>query len=225
MTNVIITPVHDGYQSVYEYDDDGELISIGMDEVKTNQASCTDKQFCASLDAKIEHLDRYNGKEGFFIKKFLISDKFNLNRWRVSWDAIKKDLETFIGQPVVLTPDGDHPAVAEQDDYKVGVIVDTQRDDMTHEAWAIEQITDKTTQQLILDKKVRYGSPTVHTPMNKVKVENEGTASEQETLNRFIGKHDALVNVPAYGEFKDVIRAVCEGDGKDCATELHEVQA
>ena len=170
-------------------------------------------------------MENYKGKTGFFLKKFLISDAINLNKWRVTWAAIKKDLHTFVGQPTVLTPDRDHPAVVQQHKYEVGKIIDVGYDENTHKAWQVTLVTDKNAQELIRTKKIRYGSPTVHTPIEYVEYRNQGTASEETILHRFLGKHDALVAEPAFGKMIDNIPAICEGDGEGCANKLLEVKA
>lgn len=176
--------------------------------------------------ADLEILRKFQGKEGFFIKKFLISDKFNANRWRVTWDAILQDVEGFEGQPIVLTPDKDHPAVYEQDNYKVGEILKVEIDEMFHKVYAYSEITDPVAQKMIINEEVEFGSPTVvvYTPETRDEVEL-GNGVIETTLHRFIPAQDALVGNPAYGKEVDNIPAVCTGDGPGCAMKLLSVSA
>ena len=177
-------------------------------------------------DPQLEFLENYAGKSGFFIKKFLINDKLNLNKWGVTWDAIQKDVYNFIGKPVVLTPKRDHPKVYEQETFKVGEIIDVGIDEMLHSAWQVSQITDKKAQKLIRQKKVKFGSPTVlvYSP-ETVEKKNIGTNIEETWLHRFIPAHDGLIGEPAYGRMIDFIPAICDGDGPACALKLSEVSA
>ena len=177
-------------------------------------------------DTQIEFLENYAGKSGVFIKKFLINDKLNLNKWGVTWEAIKKDVYNFIGRPLVLTPKRDHPKVYEQDSYKIGELIDVGLNELLKSAWQVSQITDKKAAKLIRQKKVRFGSPTVlvYSP-ETVEKKNIGTNIEETWLHRFIPAHDALIGVPAYGEMIDYIPAICDGDGPACALKLKEVSA
>ena len=174
----------------------------------------------------LEILKKFQGKEGFFIKKFLISDKFNANRWRVTWDAILQDVKGFEGQPIVLTPDKDHPPVAIQDDYKVGEILKVEIDEMFHKVYQYSEITDPVAQQMILDEEIEFGSPTVVIYNEETREEVElGNGRLETTLHRFIPAQDALVGNPAYGKEVDNIPAVCTGDGPGCAMKLLSVSA
>ncbi len=177
-------------------------------------------------DTKLEFLENYAGKSGVFIKKFLINDKLNLNKWGVTWDAIKKDVYNFIGRPLVLTPKRDHPKVYEQETYRVGEIIDVGLNELLHSAWQVSQITDKKAEKLIRQRKVKFGSPTVlvYSP-ETVEKKNMGTNIEETWLHRFIPAQDALIAEPAYGRMIDFIPAICDGDGPACALKLSEVSA
>lgn len=177
-------------------------------------------------DPQIEFLENYNGKKGLFLKKFLINDSQNLNKWRVTWEGIKKDVYNFIGRPVVLTPKRNHPRVYEQEDYRIGEIIDVGLDELEHKAWQVSHIFDKKAAKLIKEGKVKYGSPTVMVySQNTVEIRNYGTAAEETILHRFIPAHDAIVADPAYGKLADFIPAVCDGDGPACALKLLQVSA
>ena len=172
------------------------------------------------------HLENYRGKSGFFLKKMIINDKMNLNRWKVTWDAIKQDVWGFIGKPVVLTPDKDHPPVSEQEDYRVGNIIDIQLDEVNKIAYQISEIFDEKAQKMILDGKVKFGSPTVLIYSEATREQKfKGTEYQEDILHRFRPAHDALVEDPAYGKHVDYIPAVCTGDGVGCGLKLLTVSA
>lgn len=177
-------------------------------------------------EANIEFLKNYKGKDGFFLKKFLIDDTFNLNDWRVTWEAIQKDAKDFIGKPLVLTPDIDHPSVEDQEDYRVGNIIDVQLDPVNRRAIQISEVFDERTQKLIEQKKIRFGSPTV-LPFSLDTREQRftGTSYQQDILHRFRPAHDAIVANPAYTKDKNKFAAVCKGKGEACAMKLLAVNA
>lgn len=174
----------------------------------------------------IERMDNYKGRKGFFIKKFLINDKNNLNNWSVTWDAIKRDVWDFVGKPLVLTPDQDHPPVSKQEDYRVGDIIDVGTDDVNHSAWQVSEVFDKKAQKMIEDGDVAYGSPTVIMLSEATREkQSAGTPYQRDILHRFIPAHDAIVGNPAYGREVNRIRAMCTGDGPACAMKLLTVSA
>lgn len=180
----------------------------------------------AVYKADIERLDNYKGRKGYFIKKFLINDKNNLNNWRVTWDAVKRDIWDFIGHPVVRTPDKDHPPVKDQEDYRVGDIIDVGIDEVNHTAWQVSHIFDKTTQDMIDKGEIEFGSPTVLMRSEATRErQSAGTPFQRDILHRFTPAHDALVGNPAYGKEINNIKAVCKGDGPACALKLLTVSA
>lgn len=177
-------------------------------------------------NSHVEFLDNYKGRKGSFIKKFLISDKFNINKWRVTWESILLDVKGFIGQPLVLTPVLDHPSVKNQENFKVGEIIDVIIDEMNHTVYQVSHITKPGIAELIHEKKIRFGSPTVVVYSEETReIRNRGTASEEHVLHRFKPGHDALVAEPAYGKEVDKIKAICDGTGEGCAVKLLQVNA
>jgi len=85
-------------------------------------------------------------------------------------------------------------------------------------------ITDPKTIQLIREKKLKYGSPTVVVYSNATReIKNYGTAAEEHILHRFKAGHDAIVGEPAYTKEVDKFKAICDGDGEACALKLLEV--
>ncbi len=184
------------------------------------------EHYHGAIDAKVEHLKNYQGREGTFIKKYLIGEEFNMNEWKVTWDAIIQDVWGFKGKPLVLTPDMDHPSYKEQDNFKVGEIIDVGIDELKRTAWQVSQITDPNVVEMIKNGEIKYGSPTVLTySKNTTKKLRLGNGRIQTTLYRFIPAHDALVAEPAYGKMVDKIPAICDGTGIGCGLKLLEVSA
>src|SRR5579863_8981919 len=109
-------------------------------------------QSLSAEKSQLQFLDNYKGRRGFFFKKFLINDKFNLNNWRVTWEAIQKDIWGFVGLPVVLTPEIDHPPVEDQEDYRIGDIIDVGLDEINHLAWEVVHVLDGDVAQRIYIK-------------------------------------------------------------------------
>jgi len=190
-------------------------------------SSCNMPHYHGAIEnPNIEFLDNYKGLKGSFIKKFLISDKFNINKWRVTWESILLDVKGFIGQPLVLTPSRDHPSVKNQESFKVGEIIDVIIDEMNHTVYQVSHITKPGIAELIHEKKIRFGSPTVVVYSEETReIRNRGTASEEHVLHRFKPGHDALVAEPAYGKEVDKIKAICDGTGIGCAMKLSQVDA
>jgi len=182
--------------------------------------------FHGQVETKPIILNRYKGKEGTFLKKFLIGEEFNMNRWRVTWDAIKQDVESFLGMPLVLTPKKDHPSVKVQENFRVGDIIDVGLDELKRTAWQVSFITDPKVAELIRKEELKFGSPTV-VPYSKATTEKVhlGDGRIETTLHRFKGKQDAIVGDPAYGKEVDFIPAICDGTGEGCALKLMEVSA
>jgi len=211
-SNININPIYDKAEVNYRH---------------AKLSSCNLPHYHGAIEnPDIEFLDNYKGLEGSFIKKFLISDKFNINKWRVTWESILLDVKGFIGQPLVLTPARDHPSVKNQENFKVGEIIDVIIDEMNHTVYQISHITKPGIAELIHEKKIRFGSPTVVVYSEATReIRNRGTASEEHVLHRFKAGHDALVAEPAYGKEVDKIKAICDGTGLGCAMKLSEVNA
>ncbi len=164
---------------------------------------------------KIDLYDQWSGKDGHFMKCFLISDKINLNKWVATWEAIQRDVYDFIGRPIVLTDDVDHPEVDEQDKHKVGEIIDIHVHPAEHMAYAIAKIDDGSVWAKLKKGLYRYMSPAV-------------TAKDSETikrgeiaeLRRFEPQHHAIVARPAYGVVSATIDGFCDGTGDRCKKAL-----
>ena len=160
--------------------------------------------------------------KGFYIKIFFINTEVNLNKWQVTWDAIKQDITDVMGIPIVLQDDLRHPNFAIQNLYAKGYVVDYVLDDKKQEASVIARILDPETIQLIKDGKLKFSSPAVVARSN---LTLETLSSGVDLLSRFIALHLALVGEPAYGKVEAKIHGTCTGTGQSCGGKLKQMTA
>ncbi len=160
--------------------------------------------------------------KGFFIKVFFINTEVNLNKWQVTWDAIKQDINDVVGVPIVLQDDLRHPHFSIQNLYAKGYIVDIILDEKKQEASVIARILDPETIKLIKAGKLQFVSPAVVARSN---LTLETLANGVDLLSRFIALHLALVGEPAYGKTDAKIHGMCTGTGQTCGAKLKQMSA
>ena len=170
----------------------------------------------------------FENNDHFFIKFFLLDATLNLNKWGVTENALKANLDTFIGKPFILTPEFGHPDARNgdqllqvQNEFKVGTIIEVGIENDTHKAFGIAEITDKTAADIIKAGKVPFVSPSIVFGRGDTKLLMDGYL----TINRFEGAHVAGVKDPAFGMYKSQIKGQCSGDSVTCEKELAMVQA
>ena len=160
--------------------------------------------------------------KGFYIKIFFINTEVNLNKWQVTWDAIKQDIGDVVGVPIVLQDDLRHPNFAIQNLYAKGYVVDYILDEKKQEATVIARILDPKTIELIKSGKLQFSSPAVVARSN---LTLETLSSGIDRLSRFIALHLALVGEPAYGKVDAKIHGTCTGTGQSCGGKLRQMSA
>jgi hypothetical protein len=219
----------------------GECVKHCMDTLdKTEEQANT---FCTKLfEAKVaevkttnknEMIQRYSqtneatGK--LFIKAFLLDDSVNLNKWGVNPASIERNISTFIGKPLVLTENFDHPVVDDmsyghalqyQDIYRIGTIIDIIKMDKQtvspygNSYYAIIEITnDAARQALNSDTLPLYVSPAIA----------QMTLDDNpEQLDQWLALHLAVVDDPAYTVKKAMITGRCSGDQNTCLVRLRQ---
>lgn len=160
--------------------------------------------------------------KGFYISVFFINDKVNLNKWQVSWEAIKNNMADVVGVPLVRQDDLRHPQFTIQNLFAKGYIVDYELNEEKHEASVIIRILDVETIQLIKEGKLKFVSPAIV-------ARNEQTiktlANGVDLLSSFIALHLALVGEPAYGKVDSKIYDTCTGTGSSCGAKLRQMTA
>jgi len=156
----------------------------------------------------------------FFIKFFLLDDSLNLNQWKVTADAIKRDLQTFVGRPFVITNKFDHPTPDKEESERDGTITEVGFDENTGKAFGIAEIHNQEAIDLIKTGIVSFVSPSIEVEAGSFIITNG-----REIANKFKGRHVAGVKEPAFGKVKAQIKGQCNGAESTCMSRLHTVQA
>lgn len=166
-----------------------------------------------------------------YVKAFLVDTTLNINSFRVPEEVIKRDVYTYIGKPLVMQEDFDHPMppadhpdslqhwLAYQESFRVGTIIDVvSKPNATTGGtiyYAIIEVTDPNLKQALRDNSVPiYVSPAMGERASKSK--HDGV------INEFTGVHLAIVDKPAYGIKKAVITDQCGGDQDTCLLRLRK---
>ena len=182
-----------------------------------------------SITAKIQ--DEYKGKNGTFLKVFLISDQRNKNQWRVTWDSIKKNHADFIGKPGIEYTkcqankcDLDHTDGATyeqsleiQEPFRVSTIIDTILDEPEHTAYAIHEIIDKKFAER-LKTETLYVSPSVWITQGKQELVGNAPVPIIDAWD-WKAIHSAWVTEPAFGKDAKITMS-CEDDKANCMLRL-----
>lgn len=194
-----------------------------------NICGAMEKQSQASLTEKFT--DASGSK--LYVKAFLIDDTVNLNQWGVTKDSIQKHINTFIGKPLVLTENYDHPAVpdterighwlAYQEVFRVGTIIDIvpKSNPLTGGTayHAIIEITNDNLKQSLRNNSVPlYVSPAIAEPA----ISKTGVITPASAISEWQGVHLAIVDQPAFGIKKAVISEQCGGDQEGCLLQLRK---
>lgn len=165
----------------------------------------------------------------FFVKAFLIDDTINLNQWGVNLESIPKNINMFIGKPLVLTENFDHPVVDDmsythalqyQDIYRIGTIIDITRMDKQAQSpygnsyYAIIEITNPAAKEAFQSGTLPlYVSPAIA----------QMTLNEDpKHINDWLPLHLAIVDDPAYTVKKAQITGQCGGDTETCLLRLRQ---
>ena len=95
-------------------------------------------------------LIEFENQDKYFIKFFLLDATLNLNSWGVTQQSLEKNLQSFIGNPFVLTPEFNHPNAIDGDDllvqqeaYRVGNIIMVGIENRTGKAYGVAEIFDE----------------------------------------------------------------------------------
>lgn len=175
-----------------------------------------------------ELLNNFEGREGKFIKGFLMNDQRNANGWRVTWESIVKYASDFVNHPGIWyqTSEGpDHTGggsyrenMSNQENYRVVNIVSVMVDEETRTLNYVGEILDEEFAKLWESGKINMTSPAVWPEDMKVvgKMENG-----RDKLDVYIWRalHVAYIDEPAYGDNAYTI-STCDGDGIACKVRL-----
>lgn len=191
------------------------------------------KQLMAVLTSpvQIEHselLDNYKGREGKFIKGFLMNDKRNANGWRVDWDSILKYASDFINHPGIRFKQFGEPDhtdgrtykenMSVQENFRVVNIVDVMTDEDTHTLNYVGEIIDKDFEDEWEAGEINMTSPAIWPE----EMETVGTMDDGRPLLdvfKWRALHNAYIDDPAYKEAAFTI-STCDADGESCKLQL-----
>ncbi len=184
-----------------------------------------------SLQAPIttfDILDNFEGREGKFIKGFLLNTKRNKNGWKVSWESILKYASDFINHPgiyMIRQGETDHTDggtykenMANQEEFRVVNIVSVSTDEETQTLHYVGEIIDEEFVELWEAGKINMTSPAVW----PIEMEQVGTMENGRPMldvSVWRALHVAYIDEPAYGDDAFTL-ATCDGDGEACKIRL-----
>jgi len=185
-----------------------------------------------SLNAPVtsfDILDNFEGREGKFIKGFLLNTKRNKNGWKVCWDGILKYASDFINHPgIYYEPIEDEPDhtegqtykqnMANQEDYRVVNIVSVVLDEDTQTLNYVGEIIDAEFAALYEAGKINMTSPAIW-PIEMEQVGTMENGAPMLDVEVWRALHIAYINDPAYGDDANTL-ATCDGDGQACKIRL-----
>ena len=177
--------------------------SKGKDDNSANK-------ICGFLEKQSKGADKsevieQDGK--LFLRAFLLDSSVNLNGWGVSKDTLKRNLQTYIGKPLVVQEDFGHPQSEDpnydhqlqyQESFRIGNINAIVENNGIYSA--IIEVTDPQAKDAFrLGNLPLYVSPQLF---------HDGIQTEPEdNMINWRGTHLAIVDQPAFGEQRTVALA------------------
>jgi len=158
-----------------------------------------------------------NGR--FFVKAFLLDTSVNANNWGVSPRTLDANMSSYIGKPLVLTENFDHPdsgdpdlnhALLYQELYRIGNIVDVVKSGSRYDA--ICEVTDPYS----IDAWRQGDLPLYVSPQ----LYKENPSESDSEISSWQGTHLALVTNPAYGVKIATSKGTCSGEPDKCLAYL-----
>jgi DNA-directed RNA polymerase subunit RPC12/RpoP len=175
------------------------------------------KQASTYEDQKIQAFEQNNK---LFIKAFLLDSSVNLNQWGVSASTLDANINSYIGKPIVLQSDFQHPnsgddnlhhQLSYQELFRIGTIIDINKKGSVYHA--IAEITDDNAKKAFLTGALSlYVSPQLY--------HLAGDREPQNNMTMWTGTHLAIVKEPAFGIRKANVGSQCTGNGQTCLAQL-----
>ncbi len=162
---------------------------------------------------------RNDATVSYYANTFLMDESVNKRRWAVSYDSMKRHLESFVGQPVVMIPSRSHPSADMQEMFRVGGIESVHLNDSKKASGAYVSVNADAA-ALIYNKLVHHTSVQLTVNREKMIRVNADTPFQYDLCEEWRGEHVALVESPAYGRDKAYIDKVCQGTAQQCRMEL-----
>jgi len=171
--------------------------------------------------SKTGQLATFEDNGRLYVKAFLLDSSVNINEWGVTAASLRKNINTFIGKPLVLTEQFDHPLpkehdslahwLAYQESFRIGTIIDVVPRDGTY--YAIIEVTNPDAKKAFEQGHI----PTYVSPAIAQDVDDPGAP---QAMSNWEGVHLAIVDEPAYTVKKAIINGSCGGDSKQCLLQL-----
>lgn len=184
-----------------------------------------------SLDAPVTNFDilnNFEGREGKFIKGFLLNTKRNKNGWKVSWDSILSMASDFVNHPgIYMIRDGqpDHTDggsykenMVNQENFRVVNIVSVKACPEDQTLNYVGEILDEDFAAAWEAGKINMTSPAVW-PVDMKQVGEMPNGAPMLDVDKWRALHVAYIDEPAYGDTAHTI-STCDGDGEACKIRL-----
>jgi len=188
-------------------------------------AICNEAVGSVQSVSKTGQLATFTDNGRLYLKAFLLDASVNINEWGVTPASLKKNINTFIGKPLVLTEDYSHPVPTNEDsldhwltfqeDYRIGTIVDVVPKDSAY--YALIEVTDPDAKKAIEQGAIpNYVSPAI--------AQLDYGLEASTRINNWTGVHLAIVDDPAFTVKKATITASCGGDSEQCLLQLRKAK-
>src|ERR1043165_7178471 len=180
------------------------------------------EKVCGAMEKKmasdVTETFEENGK--FFIKAFLLDSSINQNAWGVDPSTLEQNINTYIGKPLVLQDDFQHPDSGDsnydhhmqyQEKFRIGNIIDIVNKDSVYSA--IIEVTDQQAKDAFKKGDLPlYVSPQLF---------HDGVGKEADTATKtWRGTNLAVVKEPAFGIMKARVEGQCSGSPMTCLAQL-----
>ena len=198
------------------YKDFQACVSAQVSKGKDSESA---KKICGALEkgASTEIIED-NGK--FYLKAFLLDSSVNQNEWGVDLATLDANINSYIGKPLVLQDDFEHPnsgdsnydhVIQYQEKFRIGNIIDVVKKDSIYSA--IIEVTDQTAKEAFKNGDLPlYVSPQLF---------HDGVGKEPDaSAKTWRGTHLAVVREPAYGPIKARVEGQCSGSPITCLAQL-----
>lgn len=171
--------------------------------------------------------DKWKGKSGKFVRTFGLNTKRNKNEWRVSWQSIKRHINTAINRPGIEFEkceggkcDLDHveaetfeSVIKKQKPFERTKIIDYVLNEETETVDLIHEVLDDEFFEKLKSGEIQYVSAMVWPATGGYEVHGRGRADlpivDAEHW-RFV-HHAFLRDNPAYGKDTATVKTTCEG--------------
>src|ERR1043165_2075753 len=180
------------------------------------------EKVCGAMEKKMasDVTETFEDNGKFYIKAFLLDSSINQNAWGVDPSTLEQNIQTYIGKPLVLQDDFQHPDsgdsnydhhMAYQDKFRIGNIIDVVNKDSVYSA--IIEVTDQQAKEAFKKGDLPlYVSPQLF---------HDGVGKEADTATKtWRGTHLAVVKEPAFGIMKARVEGQCSGSPMTCLAQL-----